>query len=141
MVAVRTLPNRVSMCAPVHNIDIHVSEHNIQLQCALIRSPSSFDLGGLDLILMPGVAFTRFGGRLGHGMGYYDRFLHEQFAKNPHRRIDSLPSPLTESSNIDEMISNHSTILYGLALNEQLVDDVPIDETDVILHGIITATS
>lgn len=89
------------------------------------------------MILAPGVAFTRRGGRLGHGMGYYDRFLHEHFAKNPHRRVDSPRS----APNIDEMISNHKTILYGLAFNEQLVDTVPLEETDVILHEIITATS
>lgn len=86
---------------------------------------------------MPGVAFTRCGGRLGHGMGYYDRFLHEYFTKNPHRCIDSTLS--SKSLNIDEMISNQKTILYGLAFNEQLVDNVPLDETDVLLHEIVTA--
>lgn len=95
------------------------------------------------MILVPGVAFTRCGGRLGHGMGYYDRFLHGHFAKNSHRRIDdntTLSAPL-KSLNVNEMISNRKTILYGLAFNEQLVDTLPLEETDVSLHAIITATT
>ncbi|VDM56042.1 unnamed protein product [Angiostrongylus costaricensis] len=72
--------------------------------------------GPLDLIIVPGVAFTLTGERLGHGMGYYDRALAEH-----QQRFGTMP------------------IRYGLALREQVVDVVPLVETDVRLDGVIRA--
>ena len=42
---------------------------------------------GLDLILMPGLGFTRTGDRLGRGKGYYDSYLEKcknVMGKMPH---------------------------------------------------------
>ncbi|EYC12199.1 hypothetical protein Y032_0048g1664 [Ancylostoma ceylanicum] len=71
------------------------------------------DSGPLDLVIMPGVAFTTGGSRLGHGMGYYDRML-----ANHRTRFGKLPAR------------------YALALTQQIVDSVPLGSTDVPLDGL-----
>ncbi|XP_034652115.1 5-formyltetrahydrofolate cyclo-ligase [Drosophila subobscura] len=73
---------------------------------------------GIDLFIVPGVAFTRNGARMGHGMGYYDKFLRHHSDKYPHKKIS----------------------LMGLALNEQIVgqEELPMDSHDVRLHNVIT---
>lgn len=74
---------------------------------------------GIDLFLIPGVAFTKSGGRMGHGMGYYDTYLR--------RHQNTYP--------------NNNTALIALAFREQIVaeDELPLEENDVRLHQVITA--
>lgn len=65
----------------------------------------------LDLIIVPGVAFDRTGGRCGMGAGYYDRFLPQA----------------------------SQAILAGAALSCQLVPQVPQTQEDYPLDYLITA--
>lgn len=86
----------------------------------------------LDLVLMPGVAFDAepkggFIRRLGHGKGFYDYFLHRY--KQIHGSLGEESGPGT------------NTLLYGLALKEQLMTiesdlSVPVGEHDNLLHGL-----
>lgn len=69
-----------------------------------------------DLIILPGLAFDRQGGRLGWGKAYYDSYL---AARAVDKEADY---PLT----------------LGAALEGQLIDDVPTAEHDVAVAGIIT---
>lgn len=67
--------------------------------------------GDLDLIMVPGVAFDRSGGRMGHGFGYYDKLLE-------HARPDAP--------------------LVALAFECQLFPEIPTQEHDIYMDSIIT---
>jgi len=68
----------------------------------------------LDLIMVPGVAFDRQGGRMGHGKGYYDKLLQ-------HARAD--------------------TPLVAPAFECQLFPEIPMDSHDIYMDLIITEKS
>lgn len=65
----------------------------------------------LDLIIVPGVAFDRNGGRLGNGAGYYDRLL---------SRV------------------RKETILYGICFESQLFDRIEMEAHDIPMDFVIT---
>jgi len=65
----------------------------------------------LDLVLVPGVAFSPCGARLGRGRGFYDRLL---------RRVSGRK--------------------IGVAFDEQIVEAIPSEAHDEPVDGIITPT-
>lgn len=67
------------------------------------------------MVVAPGVAFTKNGGRLGHGKGYYDSFFKK----------------------LTELQKDRQAFKVGLALKEQIVDDVPLSEHDVLLDLVV----
>lgn len=71
-------------------------------------------LEAIDLIVTPGVAFSKTGKRLGYGGGYYDRF----FAK-----IAGLQNPAPKVALIPE---------------SQIFDDIPTDEHDLPVDFLIS---
>jgi 5-formyltetrahydrofolate cyclo-ligase len=68
----------------------------------------------VDLVVVPGVAFDRQGGRLGYGGGYYDRLLPGIRAANP------------------------GAVLLGLAFDLQVIDRLPSDAHDIPVDAIAT---
>eukprot|EP00736_Rhodelphis_marinus_P005463 Rmarinus@m.2217 len=74
--------------------------------------------GKLDLIVVPGVAFSKSGSRLGRGKGYYDRYLHYWM-----NRSDA-EAPVT----------------VGIAYDTQVLSDIPMTESDVRIRYLATPT-
>ncbi|KAF9439199.1 hypothetical protein BGZ76_009372 [Entomortierella beljakovae] len=78
---------------------------------------------GLDLIVMPGLAFDTVGTRLGHGKGYYDKYILKVNAYNA-----SVNRPEVKT--------------VALALTEQIVDTpLPRCETDINPQKILNPSS
>jgi 5-formyltetrahydrofolate cyclo-ligase len=75
--------------------------------------------GGLDLIVMPGVAFDESFKRCGHGKGYYDYYLTRYRQSRANGRMP---------------------VLVALALKEQMLgkDEVPTDQSDWFVDIIVT---
>lgn len=65
----------------------------------------------LDLIMVPGVAFDRMGGRTGHGKGYYDKLLE-------HARADAP--------------------LVALAFESQIFPQIPCESHDIFMDKVVT---
>jgi 5-formyltetrahydrofolate cyclo-ligase len=78
---------------------------------ALLVMPDELDPSLLDAVVVPGLAYTRDGRRLGQGGGHFDRFL-------PRLR------------------DGCRTI--GVVFREQLVDDVPTDGHDATVDVVVT---
>ncbi len=65
----------------------------------------------LDLVIVPGVGFSREGGRMGNGQGYYDRLLERTRPDCP---------------------------LIGLCYESQLFDDLIVSPHDVFMDKVVT---
>lgn len=65
----------------------------------------------IDLIMVPGVAFDRRGGRTGHGKGYYDKLLERARPDTP---------------------------LIALAFECQMFPEIPMQRHDVFMNAVIT---
>ncbi len=56
----------------------YIGERNLRTGSYGIKEPAGTDFtdfSAIDLVLVPGMAFDRYGARLGRGKGYYDRLL------------------------------------------------------------------
>jgi 5-formyltetrahydrofolate cyclo-ligase len=80
-----------------------------------IREPNKLcdivSLNRLDFILVPGIAFDLHGRRLGRGKGFYDQLL-----------------------------ADLRGTTCGVAFDEQIVTEIPVEPHDVRLHCILTPT-
>jgi 5-formyltetrahydrofolate cyclo-ligase len=79
---------------------------------------AEFSVLAETLFLVPGLAFSRGGHRLGRGRGFYDRFLRNLTARNR----GGAPRPL----------------ILGTAFSCQILAAVPSDENDFPMPGLAT---
>lgn len=94
---------------------LHKTKWNIPQPTEDDKREDALESGGIDLVLVPGLAFTLDGWRLGRGKGYYDFFLSSYLKK--------FPTPY----------------LLALALNQSIVDSIPHTDNDVKLNEVLFA--
>ena len=78
-----------------------------------ILEPTSLhnvEVGDIDLIFVPGIAFDRYGHRLGYGKGYYDRLIR----------------------------NNPGTLFMGVCLDEFRIEKLPVDPWDARVGFVVT---
>ena len=109
------LPRFVAETSTYETCPIQDPESDLQMGHFGIREPSrrcaQLACGRLDLILVPGVAFDLLGRRLGRGKGYYDQLL----------------GALQGTT-------------CGVAFDQQIVDEIPVEPHDVRLACVLTPT-
>jgi 5-formyltetrahydrofolate cyclo-ligase len=107
------LPRFLSDTKSYAACEVKFPETDLKIGQFGIREPTEtcpqIPLNRLDLILVPGVAFDLRGRRLGRGRGFYDQLLAGVRGKT-----------------------------CGVAFDEQIVNEVPVEPHDVLLNCILT---
>ena len=106
------------LCLPGHQLEfreVHDIARDMQPGAMNILEPAPHTrpvaAEEIDILIVPGVAFTRQGDRMGYGGGYYDRFI-----------------PRCTRARV-----------LALAFEEQIYDVLPTEEHDLRIPLIITA--
>uniref|UniRef100_A0A1B6DQ05 5-formyltetrahydrofolate cyclo-ligase n=2 Tax=Clastoptera arizonana TaxID=38151 RepID=A0A1B6DQ05_9HEMI len=79
------------------------------------KREDSLETGGLDLVIVPGLAFTKSGGRMGRGKGYYDKYLEKCKSKNNQLKT------------------------IAVAFKEQVLKDIPVGPNDFKIDDVLSA--
>ena len=93
--------------------NLPVTKWNIKQPKDDEQRPEALDVKSLDLILVPGMAFTSSGFRLGRGKGYYDAYLAKA------KSLGLKPKTI------------------ALAFNEQVLTEIPTDNHDMSIDEVI----
>jgi 5-formyltetrahydrofolate cyclo-ligase len=107
----RYVPERNAYCAAVTSPE---KREFVKGAFGVLEPPADaplIPLNRLDLVLVPGLAFDCQGRRLGRGRGFYDRLLAEV-----------------------------TGIKCGVALDEQIVEELPEEPHDIAMNFILTPT-
>ncbi|MDO8262649.1 MAG: 5-formyltetrahydrofolate cyclo-ligase [Gallionella sp.] len=88
-------------------------------------------LNEVEFVLLPGVAFTRDGARLGYGRGFYDKLLMKQLAIR-------LGEQTTLAKSLVMANMTQRPVLAAAAFSLQIVEIIPQEPTDVKVEWIIT---
>lgn len=89
-------------------------EKGFTTEFGVLRNPvtgTPMPFSEIDMVVAPGLGFDRKSNRLGRGGSYYDRFFKNQ---------------------------DLNAIRCGLAFDEQVVDDVPITDSDMPVNMLVT---
>ena len=88
-------------------------------------------LNEVEFALLPGVAFSKNGARLGYGGGFYDKLLIKQLAIR-------LGEQTTLAKSLDMAHMTHRPTLAAAAFELQIMERIPQEVTDVKVEWIIT---
>ena len=76
----------------------------------ILEPENPIKISEVDVFLVPGMAFTTSGKRLGRGGGYYDKLLSKY----------------------------HDTLKIGLTFNERIIEDIPTENHDISMDYVFT---